>query len=232
MDAFDKARVLIIGVKAMLTKFKALQEGDAVTAAEADKAYAQTKFLLKDGRGIGRAIEARAAASGDGIVAGIASSDDLDLYRHVVMPGAFQDAINKRGLTGPTGIKLLLDHDHTKPAGLIRSLRYSGGKLLIEAQLNLDIEYVRDRYSAMRMLGGFNFSVGFMLQDYEIKQDKNKQEYLQINRGDLFEVSLVAFPGNEAATLTDIKALPAPGAGMDSALASINRIQALLSTMK
>lgn len=230
MDAFDKLRIRIAGIGALHAKAKAMLTGDKVQMAEADKAFAQTKFLLKSDHGIGYDTATKAAATGDGIVAGIASSDSMDLCRHVVMAGAFSESIRKRGLTGPGAIKLLLDHDWQKPAGLIRKLEYQGGKLMIEAQLNLDIEYVRDRYSAMKMLGGFNFSVGFVRDptECEYKLDGNKQEYLEIRKGDLFEVSLVAFPANEDATLTNIKA----ASSLDPALASINRIQALLGTLK
>lgn len=228
-DGFDEMRAQAVSLRSLLTKFQAINSGDTATIAAADKAHAQAQFILnKDGRVTGYDLTTKADTSSDGMVAGIASSDDLDLYRHVVTAGAFSESIKKRGLTGPSAIKILLDHDWTKPAGVIRRLEYNGGRLLIEAKLNLDIEYVRDRYSAMKMLGGFNFSVGFMLQDYEWKTDADKREYLQVNRGDLFEVSLVAFPGNEAATLTSIKSHP----DTDPMLASIDRISAMLSLLK
>ncbi|MFH1795134.1 MAG: HK97 family phage prohead protease [Pseudomonadota bacterium] len=233
MSAFDglaRIQAKLIGMRALLMKYQAINTGDVATIAGADKLLAQSKFaLVEDGRILGKDASASISAGGnDGIVSGLASTDDMDLYRHVVMAGAFTESIRKRGLTGPSAIKLLLDHDWTRPAGLIRRLEYRGGRLEIDAKLNLDIEYVRDRHSAMKMLGGFNFSVGFMLQDYEIKTDRNKIEYLQINRGDLFEVSLVAFPGNESATLTSIKSQP----DSDPAVASIDRIQAMISLLK
>ncbi len=167
----------------------------------------------------------------DGFVAGWASTDDMDSYRHVVAAGAFSESIRKRGLTGPTGIKLLLDHDSSKPAGVIKSLRYVGGKLAIEAQLNLDIPYVRDRYSAIKLMGGANFSVGFSLQDYEIKQDREKREYIQINRGDLFEVSAVLFPANEFATMTSVKGLVRDD-GIGGTVARINLLLGSLETVR
>lgn len=243
MSAFDALKQLTQiqyrtqGLRASLVKYQAINDGDAAGIAGADKLIAQTKFALVDGNGkgvIGKDRSSEIKAGSEGFVSGLASTDGMDLYRHVVVAGAFSESIRKRGLTGPTAIKLLLDHDWTKPAGLIKRLQYNGGRLEIDADLNLDIEYVRDRHSAMKMIGGFNFSVGFMIEDYEIKQDRNKVEYLQINRGDLFEVSLVAFPGNEEATLTSIKAQPAiDGASpLDGAIAKLNRIRGLLATMK
>lgn len=142
----------------------------------------------------------------EGYVAGWASTPDLDLYHHVVVTGAFDDAIAKRGLIGPKSIKLLICHDWDKVAGVIKVLETRGGKLWIEAQLNLAISYARDAYEACKMAQGLNFSVGFMLQDYEFQEDADgNYEFLQINRGDLFEVSIVPFPGNEEATMDYVK---------------------------
>jgi HK97 family phage prohead protease len=144
----------------------------------------------------------------EGYIAGWASTPDLDHYRHRVMPGAFDDSIAEKGLTGPAGIKLLIQHDAGKPAGLIVVLENRNNRLWIEAQLNLKIGYVRDYYEAAKMTGGMNFSVGFYLQDYEFKTDNDDVEYLQINRGELEEVSVVTFPGNAQAQMTFIKSAP------------------------
>jgi HK97 family phage prohead protease len=145
----------------------------------------------------------------EGYVAGWASTPDLDLYSHVVEPNAFAKSITAKGLTGPRGIKLLAQHDMGKPAGVIKKLEYRGGALWIEAAMNLKISYVRDLYEAAKMNGGLSFSVGFSLDEdgYEFKKDKNKNEYLSITSGDLFEVSVVTLPGNEAAEMLFIKGI-------------------------
>lgn len=148
-----------------------------------------------------------------GYIAGWASTPDIDSYNHKVVTGAFSESIAKRGLNGPKGIKLLIGHMWNQVGGSIKKLEYRGSRLWIEAQLALDIGYVNDAYKAAKILGGTNFSVGFMLQDYEFKETANGDEYLQINRGDLFEVSVVPFPGNEEATMTFIKS--ADGASED-----------------
>lgn len=161
-----------------------------------------------------RATDAELKALGDslpdGYIAGWASTPDLDTYHHVVVSGAFDAAIKARGLRGPKSIKLLVGHDWDKGAGEIKTLENRGGRLWIEAQLNLNISYARDCYEVMKMTGGWNFSVGFMLQDYEFKESAGGDEYLQINRGDLYEVSVVPFPGNEECTMEFIKSRLAP----------------------
>lgn len=192
-----------------------------------------SKFLFKDRQGIARGQQktfnvAFQAASEDeirkalgdvadipaGYIAGWASTPDIDSYNHKVVAGAFAEAIAKRGLTGPKAIKLLIGHNWNQLAGVITKLEYRGERLWIEAQLALDIGYVNDAYKAAKIIGGLNFSVGFMLQDYEFKENADGSEYLQINRGDLFEVSVVPFPGNEEATMAFIKSA---GSGDDDA---------------
>lgn len=143
----------------------------------------------------------------DGFVAGWASTDDMDLYRHRVMAGAFQEAINERGLTGPRGIKLLVNHDWRKVSGVIKKLEYRGGNLWIEAQLNLNVTYAKDAYEAAKMVGGLSFSVGFMLEKYAVEGDEENGEWLRIDKGDLYEVSVVPFPANEDAQMTFIKSV-------------------------
>lgn len=145
----------------------------------------------------------------DGFVAGWASTPSLDSYRDVVATGAFNEAIKERGLQGPKGIKLLIGHDWQKVGGAITKLETRKGKLWIEAQINLNISYAKDFYEATKSSGGMNFSVGFMIQDYSFKRDDDDRAYLEITRGDLFEVSLVPFPGNEDCIMEFVKSVKA-----------------------
>lgn len=165
----------------------------------------------------------------EGYIAGWASTGELDTYRHVVATGAFAESIQQRGLMGPKAIKLLIGHDWEKVGGVIKKLEYRGDRLWIEAQLMLELSYAKDAYIQSKMLGGLNFSVGFMLKDYSWKQTDDKTEYLYIEKGDLFEVSVVAFPGNESATMEFVKGLekpvPVTAAGFEKHLISLGLVK-------
>jgi HK97 family phage prohead protease len=137
----------------------------------------------------------------EGYIAGWASTPSLDSYRDVVMPGAFDEAIQTRGLTGPKGIKLLLNHDWAQVAGAIKVLEQRGNQLWIEAQLNLKISYAADMHEAIKSAGGLSFSVGFFLKEYNIRKDANDRDYFELVKGDLFEVSVVPFPANSDAVM-------------------------------
>lgn len=211
-----------IGVaNALVQKFAAYKRGDEQAVAEQERYESSFRSLLTEleargasfAYGRGPIVELRAGAATAGLIAGWASTPDRDMAGHEVLNGAFEQAIRSRGMTGARAIKLLLDHDRTKPAGLITKLEYRSRGLWIEASLDLDIEYVRDRWSIIQKLGAMNFSVGFMLEDYSIKTDRNKIDYLEVSRGDLFEISIVLFPCNEAATLDVIAGRPATSGG-------------------
>lgn len=144
-----------------------------------------------------------------GFIAGIASTPTTDLYGHKVMKGAFDESIKAKGLDGPRGIKLLISHDWHKPGGVIKTLETVGKRLKIEAQLNLNVSYVKDFYEVTKQNGGMNFSVGFSLQEYEfVDEDEVENEddaWLIIKKGDLMEVSAVVFPAQLEAEMTFVK---------------------------
>lgn len=143
----------------------------------------------------------------DGFIAGIASTPTTDSYGHKVLAGAFDKSIRQKGISGPRGIKLLIHHDWSKPAGVIKKLKTVGDELQMEAQLNLQVSYVKDFYEVSRQNGGMNFSVGFMLGDFEFVEEKDAvdNEWLLIKTGDLMEISGVVFPANVDAEMTFIK---------------------------
>lgn len=143
----------------------------------------------------------------EGFIAGIASTPATDLYGHKVLAGAFDKSIKQKGLTGPRGIKLLAFHDWSKPAGVIKRLKTVGDELQMDAQLNLNVSYVKDMYEVARQNGGLNFSVGFMLDEFDFVDEKDAQdgEYLIIKKGDLMEVSVVVFPAQLEAEMTFVK---------------------------
>lgn len=142
----------------------------------------------------------------EGYIAGWASTPDLDRGNDIVKTGAFDESIRTRGLKGPKSVKLLLNHERDKGAGEIVKLETRAGRLWMEAQLNLDITYVKDAYLAAKSAGGYSFSVGFRREEWAWRVDEeHDDEYLEISKADLWEVSVVPFPMNEECIMTFIK---------------------------
>lgn len=156
------------------------------------------------------ATELEMKAIGDdlppGYIAGWASTPDRDRGNHVVKTGAFDESIRERGLKGPKGVKLLINHAWDKGAGAITVLETRNGRLWMEAQLDLEISYTKDAYLAAKAAGGYSFSVGFRRQEWSwIVDEDDNDEYLEIQKADLWEVSMVPFPMNEECTIEFMK---------------------------
>jgi len=145
----------------------------------------------------------------DGYVAGIASTPSTDSHGHKVLAKAFDDSIRSKGLAGPGGVQLLAGHDWNKVAGQIKKLETVGENLLLEAQLYMDVSYVKDLHTVLKQNGGLNFSVGFRLEEFEFNDvmENDDDPWLIVQKGDLMEVSIVTFPSQREAQMTFVKEL-------------------------
>jgi HK97 family phage prohead protease len=146
----------------------------------------------------------------EGYIAGVASTPSTDRHGHKVMAKAFDESIKKKGLAGPGGVQLLIGHDWNKVGGKIVKLETKADdKLHLEAQLYLDVGYVKDIHTVLKHNGGLNFSVGFTLEEYEFNDVMEDEDdpWLIVQKGDLMEVSIVTFPSQKDATMTFVKEL-------------------------
>jgi HK97 family phage prohead protease len=143
----------------------------------------------------------------DGYIKGTASTPSTDLMGHKVLKGAFDKSIQRKGLNGKDGIKLLDHHKSDRPVGNIKKLETVGDALKIEAQFFSNVSYAQDLYEVSKQIGGLNFSVGFELEDFEFVEEKKSKdgEYLIIKQGNLIEVSVVTFPAQPDATMDFVK---------------------------
>jgi len=160
------------------------------------------------------------------IISGLASTPHLDHVRHVVDANAFTESIARRGVSGPSGVRLLAFHDSDKPVGRITELKPTKRGLVIRAEIDEDISYGKDLAVATKAAGGLNFSVGFRLQDADFDVAPDGEEYLHILKADLFEVSVVVFPMNETASMTEVK-----GDSFDRLLGSVARLKIALEEL-
>ena len=146
----------------------------------------------------------------EGYIAGIASTSSTDRHGHKVMAKAFDESIKRKGLAGPGGVQLLIGHDWNKVGGKIKKLETVDDKLMLEAQLYMDVSYVKDVHSVLKQNGGLNFSVGFTLEEFEFNDVMEDEDdpWLIVQKGDLMEVSVVTFPSQKDAVMTFVKQAP------------------------
>jgi HK97 family phage prohead protease len=135
--------------------------------------------------------------SESGVFTGLASTyGNVDLGGDVIESGAFVRTLQQRGAEVP----ILWSHDQSNPVG-IGTLTDTAAGLEIRGSLDMDIQSGRDAYSRLKKKIVRGLSIGF-----RSVQDVVKDGIRHLTDVDLFEVSLVAVPMNEAARVTSVKA--------------------------
>jgi len=125
--------------------------------------------------------------------------DMVDRGRDRVLKGAFARSIRQRG---PRGIKLLWQHDPSEPIGVLDHIREDGRGLHVRGRLLLNLKRAGEAYALMRAGALDGLSIGYrtILSDREAKTGVRR--LLDV---DLWEVSLVTFPMQEAARISAFK---------------------------
>lgn len=137
-----------------------------------------------------------------GFIKGIATTPKLDTYDDIIAVGAFEASIKDRGVTGPRAVKMLAQHDTRAIIGNWLSLRYQGDQLLCEGQIDLENHKGVEYYGHVKKDQIGSLSVGFTTQTRQY----DEETYVRtIIKGDLREISLVTFPANEDAVITQVK---------------------------
>lgn len=148
------------------------------------------------------AIDKAEAETKPGFIKGIATTPKLDSYDDIIAAGAFEASIKDRGVTGPRAVKMLAQHDTRAVIGNWISLRYDGDKLMCEGQIDLENTKGQEYYGHVKKDQIGSLSVGFTTQ---VRQYDEEYYVRTIIKGDLREISLVTFPANEEAVITQVK---------------------------
>jgi uncharacterized protein len=124
-----------------------------------------------------------------GIIAGYASLfDQIDLSGDAVVRGAFRDSLKRRGARG---IKMLFQHDPCQPIGVWQAITEDEQGLFVRGQLNPHVEYARNIWALVCQGAVEGLSIGFKA-DRAVKNPRSGIR--QLERVDLWEVSVVTFP--------------------------------------
>lgn len=130
-----------------------------------------------------------------GKICGYASVfDQVDQHRDIIIKGAFKNIDLSK-------IKFLWQHDSNYPIGKITKLEEDYWGLYLEAELALDVEKAREAHALIKQGAISGLSIGF--NSKEFCYDKNNNRIIE--EIDLWEVSLVTFPANQNAVITDYK---------------------------
>jgi HK97 family phage prohead protease len=148
----------------------------------------------------------------DGQFAGYGSVfNNADSYRDVVRPGAFQktlDAWKTKGTLPP----ILWQHDSRSPIGPYTKMQEDEKGLYTEGQLLInDVQQAREAYALMKANAIRGQSIGYNVPAGGEKYD-GETNVNNLNEIDLWECSIVTFPANTSAIVTEVKSILADGA--------------------
>ena len=139
----------------------------------------------------------------DGAFEGYASLFNReDLGHDVIAPGAFRQSLAERG---PSGIKMLFQHDPAQPIGVWDDLHEDAKGLYARGHLMTDVTRSREVLSLMRAGALDGLSIGFKAE----KGQRDKRSGIRrIEKVDLWEISIVTFPMLPGARVSAVKRRP------------------------
>jgi HK97 family phage prohead protease len=127
----------------------------------------------------------------------------VDRGQDIIRPGAFLSSLKNRGFKG---IKILWQHDPKEIVGTLDEIYEDAKGLFIKGRLLLDVSKAKEAQKLMQEEALDGLSIGF----HTLKSHMREDGVRILNEVDLWEVSLVTFPMNEQARVTDFSS----GAGV------------------
>ena len=121
---------------------------------------------------------------------------NADSYGDIVMPGAFLESLKARKP------KMLWQHRSDMPVGVWDEVEEKKRGLWMRGRI-LPTAMGNDAYTLLKAGALDGLSIGFTTRKYEIDQTKKVRRLTEV---ELFETSLVTFPANDKATVTNVKA--------------------------
>lgn len=144
------------------------------------------------------AFELKDAQSDSGTFEGYASVFGVtDKGGDIVQRGAFA-----KSLGAGRKVKMLWQHDPGDPIGVFDEMREDERGLFVKGRILTDIARGRDAMAMLKAGVIDSMSIGY--RTIEAEKAGMSRKLIEV---DLWEVSLVTFPMNDAATVTDVKSL-------------------------
>lgn len=135
----------------------------------------------------------------DGRFAGYASVFDVtDSQRDIMRPGAFRASLKARNYP----VQLLWQHQWEKPVGVITELFEDKHGLYVEGRLLLEVAQAKEAHALLKAGAVRGLSIGYTVKQARRDPETGARELLAV---ELWEVSLVTMPANEAAQVTVVK---------------------------
>lgn len=136
---------------------------------------------------------------GEGRFAGYASVFDIvDSQKDIILRRAFMRTLSGRSAE----IKLLWQHRQDEPIGVFDRIFEDARGLYVEGRLLLNVARAREAYSLLKEGAVSGLSIGYSPVKFATDARTGVRKLADV---DLWEISLVTFPANEAAGVTVVK---------------------------
>jgi HK97 family phage prohead protease len=146
------------------------------------------------------------AVSEDGVIEGYGSVFGVrDSYSDIVARGAFAASLSAHKAAG-TMPALLWQHRADEPIGVWQSMEEDERGLAARGQLAMDTVRGREAYALLKMGALNGLSIGFYSKSWMYDTEQDVRTLTEV---DLWETSLVTFPANPAARVTNVKSIEA-----------------------
>ena len=123
---------------------------------------------------------------------------NTDSYGDIVLPGAFAKSISARKPA------MLWQHRTDQPVGVWDAMEEQKKGLYLKGRI-FGTQLGNDAYTLAKGGAVTGLSIGFSTKKFSIDAKKGTR---QLGEVDLFEVSLVTFPANDKAQITNVKSKP------------------------
>ncbi|MCP1289830.1 HK97 family phage prohead protease [Chromobacterium sp. S0633] len=161
------------------------------------------------------------AVNEDGLFSGYASVFNLvDGDQDIVVKGAFNASLADWSAKGRLPA-LLWQHRMGEPIGVYTKMHEDDVGLYVEGKLALKTARGAEAYELMKMNAVSGLSIGFVSRDDSYDRVTGVRTIKQV---DLWEVSVVTFPANDASRVNGVKAAEARQANEAKALQNLINI--------
>lgn len=142
------------------------------------------------------------AAGDDGSIEGYGSAFGVrDNYDDVIAAGAFAASLKAHKAEG-TMPAMLWQHDSDEPIGVWTSMTEDEKGLKVVGKLALDTVRGKEAHALLKMGALNGLSIGFVSKQWAYDRESEVRTLTEI---ELWEVSLVTFPANQKARITNVK---------------------------
>ena len=139
------------------------------------------------------------AVSEDGLFSGYGSVFGvIDSYKEVVAPGAFAESLSQRTPA------MLWPHRSSEPIGVYSAIRAAQTGPYDDGRPALKTTRGAEAYELLKMGAISGMSIGFMTREDSYDRVTDVRTLKKV---DLWEVSLVTFPANDAARVSGVKSI-------------------------